>query len=147
MPDRHGPLRNSRFLLEVDGVARGGFSVCRLPAARTDVVEYREGNDRRATSRKLAGTTGYGPLVLEGGVVADGMELYEWYRLVEQGKLEEARRAVAVVVLDEEGQPGARWEFRNAWPARYSAPRLDASGNCVAVESVEIVNEGVERVQ
>ncbi|MFC6988027.1 phage tail protein [Haloplanus sp. GCM10025708] len=146
MPDRHGPLRNTRFLLEIDGVARGGFSVCCLPSARTDVVEYREGNDGRPTNRKLAGSTDYGPLVLKGGV-ADGTGLYEWHRLVEQGKLGEARRPVAVVVLDEEGQPGARWEFRDAWPARYGAPRLDATGKGVALETLEIVTEGFERVQ
>ena len=146
MPDRHGPFRKMRFLLEIDGVARAGFSTCRLPSARTDVIEYREGTDP-PTNRKLAGSTSYGPLVLRNGVTEDSIELFEWFRLVEQGEVDEARRAAAVVVLDEEGNPGARWEFRRAWPARYEAPRLDATGKGIALETLEIVNEGYERVQ
>lgn len=147
MPDTHGPYRNTNFLLEIDGVARAGFSACRLPSARTDVVEYREGDEKRSTERKLAGRTHYGPLVLRGGVARDAMALFEWYETVRQGNLDEARSAVAVVLTDEEGAAGARWEFREAWPCRYEGPRLDARGEGVAIETVEIATEGFERVQ
>jgi phage tail-like protein len=147
MTDTHGPYRNSRFLLEIDGVPRAGFCECRLPSSRTDVVEYREGDEKRPTTRKLAGLNDYGPLVLKGGVARDANALFEWHKMVTDGKLDEARTTVAVIVLDEEGSAGARWEFRNAWPRRYEAPRLDATGEGVAIETVEIVNEGFERTQ
>lgn len=145
MPDRHGPYRRTRFLLEIDGVAKAGFSRCRLPANRTDVVEYREGNDP-PTPRKLWNLNEYGHLVLESGVTDDSIMLYEWRDLVEQGKMGEARRSIAVVVLDEEGGSGPRWEFRRAWLAGYEAPDLAATGDGVAVERLEIVHEGMERV-
>jgi phage tail-like protein len=145
MPDRHGPFRVARFLLEIDGIAKAGFNHCRLPSSSTAVVEYREGNDP-PTPRKLAGLNAYGPLELRYGVTTDGVEIAEWRRLVEQGKVDEARRSIAVVLLDEEGSPGARWEFRNAWPARYEGPRLDADRSAVAVETLEIVCEGFRRV-
>lgn len=147
MPDGHGPLRNSRFVLEIDGVVRAGFAECHLPSARTEVITYREGDDKRPTNRKLAGLTEYGPLLLKGGVARDAMALFEWYEMVASGKVDEARTTIAVNVLDEEGSTSARWEFRNAWPRRYEGPRLDASGECVAIETVEIVNEGFERKQ
>lgn len=147
MPDTHGPYRNSRFQLEIDGVVRAGFSECRLPSARTDVVEYREGNEKRRAPRKLAGLNSYGPLVLKGGVSRDANALFEWYKLVADGKVDEARGPIAVVVLSEDGEPGARWEFRNAWPCRYEGPHLDANGDAVAIETVEIANEGFERTQ
>ncbi|MFC7173375.1 hypothetical protein ACFQL0_08400 [Haloplanus litoreus] len=35
----------ARFLLEIDGIAKAGFSHCRLPSSSTSVVEYREGNE------------------------------------------------------------------------------------------------------
>lgn len=146
MPDRHGPLRVARFLLEIDGVAKAGFSRCRLPHASTDVVEYREGNDVEPTARKLAGLNEYGPLRLEYGVTDDSLTIYDWRRLVEQGKLDEARRTATVVLLDEEGAPAARWEFERAWPARYEAPTLDATCSEVAIETLEVVCEGFERV-
>jgi len=145
MPDRHGPLRTARYLLEIDGVAKAGFSRCRLPHASTDVVEYREGNDVDPTARKLAGLNEYGPLRLQYGVTDSSLAIYDWRRLVEEGKIDEARRSVAVVLLDEEGAPATRWEFRRAWPARYGAPTLDATRSEVAIETLEIVCDGFER--
>ncbi|WP_251330105.1 phage tail protein [Haloplanus pelagicus] len=144
MPDRHGPFRVARFLLEIDGVAKAGFSRCRLPSTSTTVVEYREGNEP-PTPRKLAGLNEYGPLELRNGVTTDSIELSEWRRLVETGKVDDARRSVAVVLLDEEGSTAARWEFRNAWPASYEGPTLDADRSAVAIETLEIVHEGVRR--
>jgi phage tail-like protein len=133
-----------RFLLEIDGIAKAGFSRSHLPSNRTDVIEYREGTDP-PTPRKLWSLNQYGPLVLESGVTDDSIELFEWRQLVQQGNLEEARRNVAVVVLDEPGEAGPRWEFKRAWPARYEAPNLLARGKDVAIERLEIVHEGMER--
>lgn len=146
MPDRHGPFRQIRFLLEIDGIAKAGFSTCRLPASSSDVIEYREGNDPWRT-RQLAGLARYGPLVLKSGVTTDSVELFEWRELIEQGKVDEARRPIAVVLLDEEGDPGPRWEMADAWPRRYEGPPLEAAGTDVAIETLEIVVEGLERVQ
>jgi phage tail-like protein len=75
------------------------------------------------------------------------MALFEWRKLVEDGKVDDARTTIAVVLYDEEGSPSARWEFRNAWPSNYDAPDLDGTANEVAIESVEIVHEGMQRVQ
>jgi phage tail-like protein len=145
MPDKHGPYRNIRFLLEIDGIARAGFAECRQPESGTDVIEYREGTDP-PTVRQLAGLNRYRRVVLRTGVTDDSIELFEWRKLVEQGKVDDARRPAAVVLLDREGETGARWELRNVWPATYRAPRLDATGEDVAIESLELVCEGFERV-
>ncbi|WP_338741787.1 phage tail protein [Haloplanus salilacus] len=146
MPDRHGPFRTARFVLEIDGVAKAGFSRCRLPTASTKVVEYREGNDTEPTARKLAGLNEYGPLRLQYGATVDTQTIYDWRRLVEDGKVDEARRSVAVVLLDEEGSPATRWGFERAWPARYEAPTLDATRSEVAIETLDVVCEGFERL-
>lgn len=145
MPDRHGPFRNVRYLLEIDGIVIAGFSQCTLPENSTETVEYREGTDR-PTVRKLWSLNSYGTLTLEKGTTADSLALFEWRQLVEQGGVDDARRSIAVVLLDEEGDPGARWEFRDAWPTQYDAPDLDAEGNEIAIESLEIDHEGMERV-
>lgn len=144
MPDRHGPLRNTRYLLEIDGIAKAGFSEVTIPEANTETVEYREGTDP-PTVRKLSTLAAYGNLTLKWGVTTDAIELFEWWQLVERGNTDEARRPIAIVLLDEEGSPGPRWEFTNAWCRQYEAPDLDAAGNEVAIESMEIVHEGMER--
>ena len=146
MADRHGPYRNARFLLEFDDLVKAGFSSCTIPENSTEAVEYREGTDR-PTMRKLWGLNDYGTLVLESGATQDSIELYEWRKQVEQGSVDDARQNIAVIVLDEEGNPGLRWEFRNAWPTSYDAPDLDATGAEVAIESLEIEHEGMERVE
>ena len=146
MADRHGPYRNARFLLEFDDLIKAGFSSCTLPENSTDPVEYREGTDR-PTMRKLWGLNDYGTLTLESGATDDSLELYEWREKVEQGNVDEARQDIAVIVLDEEGNPGLRWEFRKAWPSSYDAPELDATGAEVAIESLEIEHEGMARVE
>jgi phage tail-like protein len=143
MPDRYGPYRGFRFLLEIDGVTEAGFNQASIPEAQTELVEYRNGNEA-PTMRKLGGRVTYGNLTLQRGVT-DSLELYEWFRSVEQGQIDSARRSVAVVVLDEEGEPGPRFEFREAWPRQYDAPDLNAGESAVAIESLEIVHEGMER--
>lgn len=145
MTERNDPYRRLRFLLEIEGVVKAGFSHCDLPAATSGVVRYREGNEL-PTPRKLPGLNGYGPLVLRTGVTDRSIELAEWRTLVERGKMAEARRPVAVTLLDATGLPAARWEFRNAWPSRYEGPRLSATQDDVAIERLVVVNEGFGRV-
>ncbi|WP_148415545.1 phage tail protein [Haloferax sp. KTX1] len=145
MATRTDPYRQLRFILEIEGLVTAGFSRCDLPSATSAVVEYREGADP-PTPRKLPGLNEYGPLVLEVGVTDRSLELSEWRTLVEQGKMDEARRDAAVVLLDATGNPAARWVFREAWPSKYDAPRLDAMASEVAVERVVVVHEGFARI-
>jgi len=147
MPDRRGPLRNSRFLVEIDGIAISGFERVDLPSNETRQGEYREGNEP-PRNRKLWGTTEYADLVLERGVDADGTTLFDWRKEVTDGKVDEARSAVAVQLLDEEGQSQARWQFSQAWPKRYEPPTLDANGGgTTATETLVVAYSEMERTQ
>ncbi len=142
---RKDPYRNFRFLVEIDGIIQAGFSEATIPDSTQDVIEYREGNEPPVL-RKLPGLAKYGNVTLKWGVT-DSLELYNWRKLVEEGKMDKARRNMAIIVLDEEGKPAARWEFTGAWPSKYDAPDLNAKGNDVAIETLEIAHEGMRRVQ
>lgn len=146
MVARVDPYRQLRFVLEIEDAVVAGFSHCDLPAARSSVVEYREGNEP-PTPRKLPGLNRYGPLVLKTGVTDRSIELYEWRSLVERGLMDDARRAIAVTLLDATGQAAARWEFREAWPCQYEAPRLSATADEVAIERLVVANEGFARIE
>ncbi len=144
--ERKDPYRNFKFLLEADGIVQAGFSEITIPDITSDVVEYREGNERN-TVRKLPGLTKYGNITLKWGIT-DSMELYEkWRKPVEDGKVKEARKNVAIILMDEEGNAAARWEFEEAWPSKYDAPDLNAKGTDVAIETLEIAHEGMKRVK
>lgn len=143
MADRKDPFRNFRFRLEIDGIEQAGFSEAAVPDTSSDPIEYREGNEE-TTVRKLPGLTKYGNLTLKWGIT-DSKALYEWRKLVIQGKMSDARKNVAVILQDEEGNDAARWNFKSAWPSKYDAPDLNAKGNDVGIETLEIVHEGMER--
>ena len=135
--ERKNPYRNFRFLVEIDSIIQAGFSEATIPDSTSDIIEYREGNWPTYV-RKLPGLTKHGNFTLKWGVT-DSMELYNWRKLVEQGKMKDARKNIAVILMDEEGNPASRWEFGGAWPIKYDAPDLTAKGNDVAIETLEIV--------
>jgi phage tail-like protein len=142
---RKDPYRNFRFLLEIDSIVQAGFSECTIPDTTSDVIDYREGNEQ-PSARKLPGLTKWGNITLKWGAT-DSLDLYNWRKLVEQGKMKAARRKVTVILQDEEGNNAARWEFVDAWPSKYDAPDVTAKGNDVAVETLEIVHEGMSRTK
>lgn len=144
MADRIDPYRNSRFLLEIDGIVQAGFSEATVPDTSQDPIEYREGNET-PTVRKIPGLIKYGNLTLKWGIT-DSLELYNWRKQVEQGKMKDARRNIAVILMDEEANPKSRWEFVYAWPNKYDSPDLNAKGNDIAIETLEIAHEGMVRV-
>ena len=143
--ERKDPYKNFRFLVEIDGIVQAGFSEASIPDTTQEPIEYREGN-QTPTVRKLPGLIKYGNLTLKWGIT-DSLELYEWRKLVEQGKTKDARRNLAVILMDEEGNAASRWEFAEAWPSKYDAPDMDGKGNDVAVETLEIVHEGMTRTK
>jgi phage tail-like protein len=142
---RKDPFRNFSFLVEVEGIVQAGFSEAAIPDSTQDPIEYREGNEP-PTARKLPGLVKYGNVTLKWGIT-DSLDLYNWRHLVEQGKMADARRNVAIILMDEEGNAAARWEFNDAWPSKYDAPDLNAEGTDVSVETLEIAHEGMNRVQ
>jgi phage tail-like protein len=141
---RTDPYRSFRFLVEIDGIIQGGFNEVTIPDSAQEPIEYREGTDQ-PTMRKIPGLIKYGNVVLKWGTT-DSMELYEWRKAVEDGKTASARRSMAVIVLDEEGNATSRWEFSDAWPTKYDSPDLKASGSEIAIETLEIAHEGMRRV-
>ena len=141
---RIDPYKNFRFLVEIDDIVQAGFSEATIPDSTQDPIEYREGTEP-PTARKIPGLIKYGNVTLKWGIT-DSLDLYNWRKLVEQGKTKDARRNMAIILVDEEGSPKSRWEFNDAWPSKYDAPDLNAKGTDIAVETLEIVHEGMRRV-
>ena len=138
---RTDPYRNFNFLVEIDGITQAGFSDCSGFGASTDPIEYREGGEN-TTVRKLPGLTKYPNITLKWGMT-DSAELYNWYRDVIKGKIQ--RKNGSIIVLDLEGNEKIRWNFTNGWPTKWDGPDFSAKGTDVAVETLEIAHEGIER--
>lgn len=143
MTARPDPYRQFNFRLEIDGLTISGFSEVMLGAAITDIVEYRDGSDKTGV-RKLPGLTHYSNVILKRGIT-HSLELYQWHRMIAEGRTSDARRNVVVVLSDEARNDVARFILRNAWPVKYEGPSLSACGNEVAIETLELTHEGFER--
>jgi phage tail-like protein len=138
---RIDPFFNFNFLVEIDGIARAAFHEVTGFDSTIDVIEHREGGDN-TTPRKLPGITKHSNIVLKWGMT-DDQDLYRWHRDTVRGNVQ--RRNGSIVLLDRRGQEVARWNFFNAWPAKWDGPDFNAEGNDVAIETLELAHEGVER--
>ena len=101
----------------------------------------REGGEN-TTLRKLPGMTKHSNIVLKWGL-SDDIELYKWHRDAVNGNVQ--RKNGSIVLLDRQGQEKIRWNFINAWPSKWDGPDFNAEGNDVAIETLELAHEGVER--
>jgi phage tail-like protein len=144
---RQDPLRNFRFRLEIDGLEQAAFSEVAIGDLSNDPIEYREG-DEIPTVRKLSSLTKYANITLKWGIT-DSMELAEWHQLIVGGAtlLEEIRKTVVIRVQDEAGADKAAFEITRAWPCKYDPSDLNGTGNEAAIDTLELCNEGIRRIQ
>jgi phage tail-like protein len=140
MPDRQ-PYRDFNFRVEIDGIGESQFSEVSIPEAEIAVVEYREGADKTSATRKLPGRVRYGNIVLKRGVTGD-LALWEWFRAIAAGDFQP--RNVSIILLDAERQPVIRWKASDAWPTKYDSSDLNAKGNEVVIELLELAVERIE---
>ncbi len=138
---RVDPYKNFRFLLEIDGIVQAGFSECTGLGSDVEVVEYREGGDPN-TVRKLRGRVTYPDLVLKWGIT-DSRELYDWHQRAIAEELD--RKNGSVILLDDLGEEKVRWNFFNAWASKYEGPSFDSKGSDVAMDTLTLSCERVER--
>ena len=138
---RVDPYKNFRFLVELDGIVQAGFTDCSGFGSNVEVVEYREGGDA-ATVRKLPGKTSFPDITLKWGVT-DSRELYDWHRTAVDGAVQ--RKNGSIILQNDLGQEKIRWNFFSAWASKYDAPDFSAKGNDVAIDTLMISCERLER--
>jgi phage tail-like protein len=145
---RIDPIRNFRYRLEIDNITQAGFSEVHISETTIDMVEYREGTDP-PHMRKLSGLTKYGNVSLKWGVTIGGsaLDMFKWHTAVSAGQIKDNRKKVVVIAQDEAGADAARFVITDAWPVKYNITDLQAKGNEVLIEVLELANEGIERVK
>ena len=136
------PFRSYNFLVEIDGLTQASFQECSGLDATTEPIEYREGGDN-TTVRKLPGRTSYSDITLKRGMT-DSRELWDWFKQIRDGNV--ARKNGSIVVYDlANASEVARWNFVRAWPTKWEGPSFNAAGNEIAVETLTLAHEGVDR--
>jgi phage tail-like protein len=142
---RTDPLVGYHFHVEIDGITQAQFRECSGLGSESQVVEYKEAAKGVTVIRKQPGAIKWQDITLKRGVT-DVMELWNWRKLVEQGKVDEARKNGSIVLYNQAEKEIARWNFKEGWPSKLSGPSVKADGNDVAIEEMTLAIEGLERV-
>ncbi len=136
---RRDPYLAFNFLVEIEGIVTGGFSECTGLQVEVEIKELREGgvNDY---SHRLTGAVKYPPLQLKRGL-SDIDGLWEWYQDVLKGKIK--RKNGSIYLLDRGQEAKLRWDFKGAFPYKWTGPDLRTEGNNIAFESLELAHRGL----
>ena len=132
-------MRTFNYRLEIDGLEVASFGEVSGLSNEVDAVDYRDSPDLPPTMRKLPGLRKYTNITLKRGYTKN-RELWLWFRNIQNGI--DDRRDASIILMNEDRIAVVRWSIQNAWIRQLEAPTLNASGNEVAIESLEIVHEG-----
>lgn len=145
MPEQD-PLVSSWFGVEFQGQVVGAFRECTGLGSENEVVEYKaSGQKGEFVIKKVPGRLKWNNITLKRGIT-DAMDMWQWRKLVEQGKISDARKNGTITMYNQQGDAVAKWNFTNAWPSKLSGPSANAGNNEVAIEELELTHEGYERV-
>jgi phage tail-like protein len=109
--------------------------------AEAQVIEYKHGNRPEFSTIKMPGIVKNSNITMKKGVFVNDNSFWDWYNKIKMNTIQ--RQNVVIKLLDETGNPVMVWTLNNAWPAKISSTDMKSDGNEVAVESIEIMHEGL----
>jgi phage tail-like protein len=132
----------SKFHFSVDwGGTKIGFTEVSGLDVETEVIEYRQGASPEYSKIKMPGMQKFSNITLKRGTFKSDNEYYNWWNTVKLNTIE--RRDITIKLLNEEHEPVVTWKIKNAFPTKITSTDLKADGNEVAIESMELVHEGL----
>ncbi len=144
MIQRQDPYSNFSYLVEIDGLLVGGFSEVSGLQVETEVEEYREGGCNDYVHKFPKGSK-QSNLTLKRGMT-DSVILWNWHSLVVQGLPGAVTRHSGRIILrDARGREKWHWIFEGAYPVKWVGPEFSGDGNAVAIETLELVHNGLAR--
>ena len=125
-----------------EGQTIGGFSDATGLGFEVQYADYRNGNEKVNTVRKIQNTFTVEDVVLKRGLVGSA-DLFTWLKEVREGAIDP--RVVTITLLDEARNAVGSWKLQKAQPKKYAGPTLAAKGGTeVAMEELTLCHEGIE---
>lgn len=135
------PYRGYNFRVEIEGIGEAVFTECTGLGASIEPIRYAEG--RSPVVRYLPGHTTYCKTTLRYGLT-NSPALWDWMFAGVRGNV--TRHNVSIILLDTTGTLEVmRWNLQRAWIAEWHAAPLDALAQEVAIETITLVFEELER--
>lgn len=146
--ERHDPYKNHNFAVTITGkktFVKSGFQKISGLKIKTDVIEYRDGDDVSLTPHKSAGLVKSDPITFERGMSEDG-DMFNWMAQQAQGASNDDGHKVTIKIeLKERGRGVVKtWELRECWISDYETGDFDAMGNAAMVEKMVVQHEGLK---
>jgi phage tail-like protein len=136
------PYRAYNFKLVIQGVTEGHFTSCTGLGVKVQVIKYREGGTNQVV-HCIPGQVDYADITLRYGLTSSH-EVWDWLLASVAGKVE--RKNVSILMLDSGGVSEVmRWDLINAWPSEWRGAGLDALSHEVAIETLTLVYETLQR--
>ena len=110
--------------------------------AQSEEIKYRSGDSNVFSVVKMPGLIKYGNVTMKKGIFKGDNKFWDWFKNIKMNTIE--RTTVTISLLDEQDKETMVWTLKNAWPTKVTGTDLKAEGNEVAIESIEIVHEGLE---
>jgi len=144
---RDRPYAQFNFLVDLgDGNTSGpqaGFAEVSAISMEVEVIEYRNGNAKENSVRKITGLNKSADVTLKRGVIGS-LDLYAWMNDVRNGD-ETALRTVTIQLQNEDHSEVVQTcKLLRARIVRLSTGPLCARGNDVAIEEIVLAYERLE---
>lgn len=143
-------LLANRFYLRLELQIGGGdqavdavFSECQRFVRSQKAIEVIEVTPNKWAKAKygqlvnvqVPGRVATDNLVLRRGLT-DSMTLWNWFTAVESGEWEKQQAEGGLSIYDQAGGEQARYDFRGAWPMKYSTSGVNAKSTEIAIEEL-----------
>jgi phage tail-like protein len=135
------PMPKFHFLVKWDDKQISFQEVSGLDA-QSEEIKYRSGDSAIFSPVKMPGLVKYSNVTMKKGIFKGDNRFWDWFKEIKMNTI--ARKNITISLLDEGGNPTMTWTLKNAWPTKVTGTDLKSEGNEVAIETIEIVHEGLE---
>ena len=144
---RDRPYVQFNFLVDLgtgntDG-PEAGFQECSNIGMEVTVAEYRNGNEKENSVRKITGMNKSTDVTLKRGVIGS-LNLYQWLNQIRNGD-QRAKRTVTIHLQNEDHTAVVQtWKLLRACITKHVSGPLNAKGTDVAMEELTLAYERLE---
>ena len=144
---RERPYAQFNFLVDLgtgntDG-PQAGFQECSEIGMSVDVVEYRNGNEKENSVRKLTGLARYPDVTLKRGIIGS-LDLYQWLNDIRNGNQSAIRTVVVQLMNEDHTTVVQEWKLMRARIIKHVSGPFNARASDVAMEEITLAYERLE---
>lgn len=144
---RDRPYTQFNFLVDLgSGVTEGpdaGFQEVSGLGMEVTVTEYRNGNDKENSVRKITGLNKTTDVTMKRGVIGS-LSLYAWLDQIRNGDQKASRTVTIHLQNEDHTQTVTTWKLLRARIIKHTSGPLNAVGTDVAMEEMVLTYERLE---